>query len=66
MQFQTLKIEREGANFVITLNRPERRNALSIRCLDEIATALRNAESDSTSRAIILTGGAEYFRQAPT
>jgi enoyl-CoA hydratase/carnithine racemase len=61
MQFQTLKIEREGANFVITLNRPERRNALSILCLDEIATAARGAESDSTSRAVILTGGAEYF-----
>jgi enoyl-CoA hydratase/carnithine racemase len=61
MQFQTLKIEREGAICVITLNRPERRNALSIQCLDEIATAARGAESDSTSRAVILTGGAEYF-----
>jgi enoyl-CoA hydratase/carnithine racemase len=61
MQFQTLKIEREGANLVITLNRPERRNALSILCLDEIATAARGAESDSTLRAVILTGGAEYF-----
>ena len=46
---------------LITINRPERRNALSIQCLDEIATAARGAESDSTSRAVILTGGAEYF-----
>jgi enoyl-CoA hydratase/carnithine racemase len=61
MQFQTLKIEREGANFVITLNRPERRNALSIQCLDEIAAAVRGAESDADSRAVILSGGAEYF-----
>jgi len=61
MPFDTLKIERDGASFVITLNRPERLNALSIQCLDEIATAARSAESDAASRAVILTGGAEYF-----
>jgi enoyl-CoA hydratase/carnithine racemase len=61
MQFETLKTERDGPNFIITLNRPDRRNALSIQCMDEIATATRSAESDAALRAVILTGGAEYF-----
>ena len=61
MQFETLKTERDGAVFVITFNRPDRRNALSIQCMDEIAAAARSAESDAASRAVILTGGAEYF-----
>jgi enoyl-CoA hydratase/carnithine racemase len=61
MQFETLKTERDGASFVIALNRPDRRNALSIRCMDEIAAAARRAESDAASRAVILTGGVEYF-----
>ena len=61
MQFETLKTEHEGASFVITLNRPNRRNALSIQCMDEIVAAVRVAESDTAARAIILTGGGEYF-----
>src|SRR5262245_5798778 len=61
MQFETLKTEREGPSLVITLNRPERRNALSIQCMDEIVAAARMAELDTAARAIILTGGTEYF-----
>ena len=61
MQFKTLKTERDGPSLVITLDRPERRNALSIQCMNEIVAAARMAESDTAARAIILTGGTEYF-----
>jgi len=61
MQFETLKTEREGPSLVITLARPERRNALSIRCMDEIIAAARAAESDPATRTVILTGGTDYF-----
>jgi enoyl-CoA hydratase/carnithine racemase len=61
MQFETLKSARDGAIFVITLDRPHRRNALSIQCLDEIAAAVRCAETDAASRAVVLTGGTQYF-----
>src|SRR5262245_16189776 len=61
MQFETLKTESDGPSLVITLDRPERRNALSIQCMNEIVAAARMAESDTAARAIILTGGTEYF-----
>jgi methylglutaconyl-CoA hydratase len=41
---------------VITLNSPQTRNALSMRMVDEIMRALRNAEEDAKVRALILTG----------
>src|SRR5687768_10273260 len=45
----------------ITLNRPERRNALSTRLLQELAQALTEAEKDDDTRCVILTGGPEVF-----
>ncbi len=61
MTYETLEIDRDGPSLVITLNRPDRRNALSIQCMDEIMTAVRAADADATVRALILTGGAAYF-----
>lgn len=46
---------------LLQLDRPERRNALSTVMLDEIATALRSFWSDDEIRAVVLTGGSEFF-----
>jgi enoyl-CoA hydratase/carnithine racemase len=61
VSYKTLKCERDGASFVITLHRPDRRNALSIQTMEEIIAAARVAEADDAARALILTGGADYF-----
>lgn len=61
MTYETLKTGREGPSFVITLNRLERRNALSMQAMEEIMAAARAADSDAAIRAVILTGGSEYF-----
>jgi enoyl-CoA hydratase/carnithine racemase len=61
MTYETLITGREGPSFVITLNRPDRRNALSIQAMEEIMAAARAADSDAAIRAVILTGGSEYF-----
>ncbi len=45
----------------ITLNRPERRNALNYRAYDELETAFRAASSDPEIRCVIVTGADPAF-----
>ena len=45
----------------LTLNRPERRNALSIRLRDEISVQLDAWASDQGVRAVVLTGAGSTF-----
>jgi len=45
----------------LTLNRPDARNALRTRLLEELATALRAAEADGQVRCVVLTGGPKVF-----
>jgi enoyl-CoA hydratase/carnithine racemase len=45
----------------ITLNRPERRNALSYRAYDELEQAFRAATADSDVRCVIVTGADPAF-----
>jgi enoyl-CoA hydratase len=46
---------------LITLNRPEKRNALATPLLGAIAGALERAANDETVGCIVLTGGVEVF-----
>ena len=43
----------------ITIDRPERRNALNEAVLAEIAKGVRGAMADGAARAIVLTGAGE-------
>jgi len=61
MAFETIRLDIDGPAAVVTLNRPERRNALSIQCMEEIIAAAGQAEADPAVRAVILWGGTEYF-----
>jgi enoyl-CoA hydratase/carnithine racemase len=61
MPFETILTSQDGASFVITLNRPERRNAFSVQMMKEIAEACAAAEKDPSVRAVIITGGTKYF-----
>jgi enoyl-CoA hydratase/carnithine racemase len=45
----------------ITLNRPERRNALTVAMMRELGRVLAEAERDRTVRALILTGAGKVF-----
>lgn len=45
----------------ITLNRPERRNALTLPMLDSLAEVVRAADADPEVRAVVLTGAGEGF-----
>src|SRR5690349_8481550 len=58
---QLILVEQRGVVTVLTLNRPERRNALSLELMSELCRAITEANSDPTRRAIILRGAGEGF-----
>jgi enoyl-CoA hydratase len=51
--------ERRGAAAVITIDRPERRNAIDPDTADQLLAAYRQFESDDGARILILTGAGE-------
>ena len=59
--FETLRLDADGDVAVLTLDRPEARNALAQRTLLEIAAALQVVESDATVRALVLRGDGPAF-----
>ncbi len=60
MPHTTLKLEPRGEITTITLNRPEKRNAISNEMIEELLAALDQVES-SASRVAILTGAGKAF-----
>ncbi len=54
-------IVRNGATATITLNRPEKRNALDLTLRAAIAAAVTSLDADPEIRAIVITGGDEVF-----
>jgi enoyl-CoA hydratase/carnithine racemase len=59
MPFETLLVEDRGPVRVLTMNRPERLNALSRNLVAEIGLAARAASADRAVRAVVLTGAGE-------
>lgn len=57
----TVLTERRGNVLVMTLNRPDRLNAVTDEMREEIRVALREARADREVRAIILTGAGRAF-----
>ena len=55
MKFETLRLDTSGHISTITLNRPEKRNAISIHMIAELQAALDDIEKPHT-RVVILTG----------
>jgi enoyl-CoA hydratase len=54
-----LDIARRGTVLVLTMNRPERRNALDRRLYRELGQAFVAAEDDDAVRAVVLTGAGD-------
>lgn len=51
--------ERSGNVVTLTLNRPEKRNALNLELVQALAASMRRLESDRELRAVILRGAGE-------
>ena len=60
MKFETLYFETTGQLSTITLNRPDKRNAISIPMIAELQAALDEIEKTHT-RVVILTGTGKAF-----
>jgi enoyl-CoA hydratase/carnithine racemase len=61
MAKRNLLIEHDEGLVTITMNRPERRNALSTAMMAELIAALREAGASSAVRAVILAGAGPAF-----
>ncbi len=57
----TVTYEIENSIATITLNRPEKRNALNDALVNSLKEALRNADADAELRAIIIKGAGQDF-----
>jgi enoyl-CoA hydratase len=60
-RFSTITVEKIGPVARLTLNRPERANALNAVMLDEIGAALDEIERDADARALIVRGAGAAF-----
>ncbi|MFG2640265.1 crotonase/enoyl-CoA hydratase family protein [Streptomyces sp. NPDC048370] len=56
-----LTVQREGATLVLTLNRPEAKNALSLPMLVGLYDGWLEADADDTIRSVVLTGAGGSF-----
>lgn len=54
-------VDRQEAVSIITLNRPEHRNAINPTLRLQLIPALRAANEDSETRAVVLTGAGGHF-----
>lgn len=57
----TVLVERRDGYRTISLNRPDRLNALTIEMADALMAALAEAEADEACRAVLLTGAGRGF-----
>ena len=56
-----LLIENRGAVRILTMNRPEKRNALNSELTQALLDALRSADGDESVGALVLTGAGQGF-----
>ena len=54
-------LERRGETSIVTLNRPERLNAIGTKLLADLHDALSSAQADPATKAIVLTGAGRAF-----
>ena len=57
--YETILVERRGAVAIVTINRPEKRNALNIQTRAEGADILDELRSDESIRVAVLTGAGD-------
>ena len=61
MPYKMVTLEKENEVAIITLNRPEKRNAFNMEMMGEMDMVLDEAARDREVKAIILTGAGTAF-----
>jgi len=60
-EYRNLRVTRDGSAARLVLNRPEKRNALSVELMDEVTEALRDVSAQRATRAIVMEGAGPAF-----
>ncbi len=61
MDYQTIILEKKEKVAIITLNRPERLNAISPQMTQELLSALDDVDEDGEMRVLVITGAGRGF-----
>jgi enoyl-CoA hydratase/carnithine racemase len=61
IKFKTVLYEKKDKVVLITLNRPEKLNAINIQMNSDLIDALEEAKNDDTVRSIVITGAGKAF-----
>jgi len=61
MPYQSISFETEGQIAIVALNRPQRRNALSLELMTELIACLNEIGRDRSLRAVILAAAGKAF-----
>ena len=61
MQFETLDVALDGSIATVTLNRPEKLNAMNGTMFREIGEAFRYIDTQTNARAVVLAGNGKHF-----
>jgi enoyl-CoA hydratase len=61
MQFEQIIYEVRNTTAIVTLNRPEKRNALSAQILRELSAALLEADEHNAVHCVVLRGAGPHF-----
>ena len=65
MPYAHLTLASEGCTAIVTLNRPEQRNALSLALMREMIACLSQLERHADARCIILAAAGPAFCSGP-
>ena len=61
IEYRNVRVGFDEASATITLNRPDKRNALSLELMEELIAALREASAREPVRAIVIAGAGPAF-----
>lgn len=59
--YETIRLETDGAIATLALDRPDRMNAFTVTMLEELVDALDRTDADDDVRAVIVTGAGRAF-----
>jgi enoyl-CoA hydratase len=59
MQYETILVAHRGPSALVTLNRPDKLNAMSMMLKAELVRALLDLDQDDSTRAIVITGAGD-------
>jgi enoyl-CoA hydratase len=59
--YEAIKFDRDGKILTVTLNRPDKLNAVSVKMHHELSTLFRDISADRESDVVVLTGAGRAF-----